>query len=166
MACDVHTCRLIRYALDFMANVASDKAVPRALIGACFLIGLSLLLELGVLLAAGRPVPTAGTWTSLGLNVFFIVLLLRRSRLAWQYGRLVMLLRAAQLGITLPNSENPSVAVVGVALVSTYLGISGLLSVADSTRYFHLFCPACDSAGKADDFLFKTVRCKTCGTKF
>lgn len=97
--------------------------------------------------------------------------LVRRSRLAWLWGRYLGLFMSAAIvaGVVIERRRIPGVGIAALlaALGLPLLAASIALARPSALQWFGLVCPSCgDAASRNADFLFRKARCRGCGNVF
>jgi hypothetical protein len=146
-------------------------SVPLAVKLAAGAVGIAVAVQaaLALLLADTRQAGWA-MWGFAGLLwTLILVGLLRRSRLAWLWGRYLTIILGAVLVVTTVSRYLEHA--IGVELLAIYtLGLGAPLLAAGLALgrpsvypFYGLVCPTCGaSTGLGDDLLFRRARCRKC----
>jgi len=104
---------------------------------------------------------------AVALQALILFGLVRRDRLAWQWGRIVPLLFAAFTLVMVLTARGPAPAAfvaVPLLLFVPALAITVSLGRPSARAWFRLVCPACGGDGtRPRDVLFRRARCLRCG---
>lgn len=109
------------------------------------------------------------------LIIIIFIGILKRNRLAWQWGRILSIISAIVLiraAIVLSKYIGTQPFVLLVVVLVIIQGVSLFimffaLGTTDSREYFKVICPECgERKVKAGDFLFSKVICRKCSKEW
>ena len=142
-----------------------------------------IAVAVAALLAIDNFVATAGAFSAQGrlpilpvirllITVVIVGALVNKSRLAWQWGRVVGTLSAIWslfiLYFLVSGNDATTLQIVSLSL-SAALGLAMAFALEGTAarNYFGLICPQCASDKmQAADFWFQTAKCRKCNAKF
>jgi hypothetical protein len=130
-------------------------------------MGYLLLMNLlDVKYAPGTHDPAIGKAVLTGIVLLGLI---RKNRIAWQYGRLICFVTAVLVPFLTSRHLEGNAGIIGLVLLVLLVSIPAFaiaisLGRPSARTYFGLACPQCGSVKtKAGDLFFKKIKCKVCG---
>jgi hypothetical protein len=157
---------------------SSGPQMPRSVVTTISLMGALLVWQ--IIILGGRILSDA----PLGIPLVILILLsfllagmLRRMRLAWKWGRILMFIgvmfhgySALTLSRFILAQNDPNLRELAIQmwpLTIIYYLVYQALGKPSSIEYFDLICPSCDLPTTLNaDRWFQRARCRTCGREW
>jgi hypothetical protein len=146
--------------------------MPKSVIVAIAAVSIVFLerVVLGVVAVAAGTASLLGVVLTGGISVIILVGMIKRHRLAWQWGRILGLIGAILLTSIVISAIRMGLGtaaiICGSQAILLYI-VFFMLGTIGAKEYFRLVCPTCNQVTtKGADFFFSKAKCKACNIEW